>query len=104
MTTTAKLTNEQIAYELAKEFAIDEVKFDKDTGYGCGSSFVTLKWGKFVREMKKLGLVKKDGYYGWVLDTDEPVNGTLEQEKYNRAFAESLNSQGIHAFVHTYLT
>lgn len=95
-------TNETI-YELASEFAKDEIKFDKDTGYGCGSSFVTIKWGAFCREMKKLGLASRDAYYGWILETNEPVNGTLEQEKFNQAFATSLNNQGVHAFCHTRL-
>jgi len=93
-----------IKYQLAKEFAIDEIKFDSDSGYGCGTSFVTIKWNQFCREMKKQGLVRKDGYYGWILETDEPVSGTLEQEKYNQAFARSLSEQGVFAFVHTYLT
>lgn len=97
------MTQEEIIYELATEFARDEIKFDEDTGYGCGTSFVTIKWGKFCREMKKLGLAAKDSYYGWILETNEPVSGTLEQEKYNRAFAESLNNQGVHAFNHTRL-
>lgn len=97
------MTTAQIKYELASEYAKDEIKFDKDTHYGCGVSFVTIQWGSFCREMKKAGLAKKDGYYGWILETNEPVNGTLEQEKYNMAFAKRLSEQGEHAFCHTRL-
>ena len=99
------LTQHEVNYQLAKEYATDEVKFDKDTSYGCGVSFITIKWGSFVREMKKLDLVRKDGYWGWILETNEPVSGTLEQEKYNLAFAKRLNELdgSIHAFCHTRL-
>jgi len=98
-----KETPEQTMYIDAMEYARDDVKFDEDTMYGCGSSFLTIKWGKFCRAMKKEGLVKKDGYYGWVVDTQSPMNGTLEDEKYKKAFAEFLSNNGEHAFVHTRL-
>ena len=53
--------------------------------------------------MKKLDLVQKDAYYGWILETNEPVHGTLEQEKYNQAFVKSLREQGVTAYERTLL-
>ena len=97
------MTSAQVIYELASEYARDEIKFDKDTTYRCGSSFVKIKWGSFCREMKKLDLVRKDAYYGWILETNEPVHGTLEQEKYNQAFVKSLQEQGVTAYERTLL-
>lgn len=98
-----ELTTNEIIYELALERARDEMKGLQDSGYGCGTSFVTIKWGSFAREMKQKGLAEKSGYYGWILETQENVNGTLEQERYNQEFARALNEQGVQAFVHTYL-
>lgn len=90
-------------YERAAQYAAEQIKDIKDTGYGCGTSFVTIKWGTFTKQMKDQSLAHKDGYHGWILETNEPVKGTLEQESYNTAFARYLNDHGIPAFVRTYL-
>ena len=90
-------------YKQAVAFATEKTKDIEDTRYGCGSSFVTIKWDKFCRELKKEGLAKKDCYYGWIVEAASPFNGTLETESYKEAFAEFLSNNGVHAFVHTRL-
>ena len=101
-------------YQKALEAASAAYNSEPDDGYGCGSSFVVIKYGTpFMRWAKRSGMVKKDSYYGWVLDTTSGLRavrpdgtsiGTLAQERSNEAFAKFLSDNGIHAFNHTYLT
>jgi len=90
-------------YQLAKEYAMDEIKFDKDDGYGCGFTSIMIKYSAFSREMKKFGLAKKDCYYGWILDGGCTAHATLLQEKYNHAFVTYLIKFGVMARVATRL-
>lgn len=96
-------------YKLATIEAEQAAKAFGDNGYGCGSAFVTTKWGTpFMRWAKKEGLCKKDNYYGWILDTtsllDKKPIATLTEEVYNEEFCKVLKEHGIHAFSQTYLT
>lgn len=100
------INDPQALYEYADQRATEAAEQYGDNGYGCGSTFVTIKWGTpFMRWAKKQGLVQKDAYYGWILDTDKrKFSATLTQEQYNETFASVLSQNGVHAFNHTYLS
>lgn len=98
------MTTPETLFELATEYAKDETKFDTDSKYGCGFSVITIKLNNtFGRWAKKEGKVQKDGYYGNILKVESGFSGTLEEEKFYKAFAEYLNKNAVHAFVRTRL-
>lgn len=92
-------------YEAATEYATTSTQDIKDTGYGCGISFIVIKLNtKFGHWAKKQeGLVIRDGYHGAILNIPTPFTGTLEEEKYKWAFAQYLNRNNIKASVRTRL-
>lgn len=103
------ISNEYELYKLASFDASQAYTAHGDDGYGCGTSFVTIKGNTaFYRWAKKQGLVSRDAYYGFILDTtslmDKKPSATLAEEAFNRAFAATLSANGVHAFNHTLLS
>lgn len=98
-----------------EQISKDEILNNPNAMLGAGTAFVTISYKKnpkFYNWAKKNDLLKRDGYYGAILDTHtfpltmngKPV-GTIVEEAYNQHFARALNEQvDCGAFNHTYLT
>lgn len=67
----------------------------------CGFSWINVKPanGKFAKYLLKLGIARKDSYYGgvciWVSDYNQSMQ---RKEAYAHAFAKVLHDNGIKAY------
>ena len=83
----------------------NDIDYSKDTYYVsdgvCGFAWINIKpaRGNFVKYLKKLGIGRKDEYYGgytiWVSEFGQSMT---RKENYARAFVKVLTENGLKAY------